>query len=370
MSSPSRVLHVLSSLGHGGAETFTVQLAIWQSINGYEPSIAYINSASSLGIDTQFETSLKNYLRLAGIKVYALDEGNQKGYWRKRLRNLRLVLKHEHPNVLHIHLGRGLMLMLLGGIRIPAIMTIHNVRVGFPPFLFRIFRRLPVRYVAVSSAVKDVFQSYLDSPIEVIFNGLDFSKLEPKHHRNLKESVNVIGVGTARAQKNYSLLIRATRLLLSMGNLDHSWTIRVAGGGPQFDELVDECARVGVSDVLTFLGPRTDVPELLAESDIFVMSSDYEGMPIAMLEAMYCGLAVATTDFAGVNDLVENQVTALISPVGDAQALANNLHAIISNDEFRHRISSAGQLRAQEFSIENSGKNYARAYQRACDQKK
>ena len=366
MPATERVIHVLSSLGHGGAETFTVQLAIWQSNNGLKPCIAYVNSAATLGIDSAFENSLANTLSQAGIPVYCLDSGSSKGYWRKRLKNLRQAITNENPDILHIHLGRGLMLMFLGRIRIPAVMTIHNVRVGFPPRLFKLFQKLPVEYVAVSTAVGKIFTPFISQKIHVVFNGLDFSKFTPRQSDQQSDVIKVLSVGTARAQKNYALLIETAKIMKSLDAGNVQWVMQVAGGGPLYDQLLQQSHQENVSDVLKFLGPRTDVPELLTQSDIFAMSSDYEGMPIAMLEAMYCGLAVATTDFAGVSDLVTNNETALISPVGNARALATHLLKLINSPDTRAGISSAGQQHTQAFSIDVVGNNYLTEYRKVA----
>ena len=94
------------------------------------------------------------------------------------------------------------------------------------------------------------------------------------------------------------------------------------------------------------LGARADIPELLAHSDVFVLSSRSEGFPVSVLEAMAAGLPVVATDVGGVAEAVEDGETGLLVPATDAEALARALERLLADGELRRRLGAAGRARA------------------------
>lgn len=356
-------MHVISSLSHGGAEKLAIELASLQKREGLDVSIAYLNSAEWLGNNEEIEKNFQTLLDNLGINTYPLDVLPSRSYWLTRTKNFKRSIKRENPHVLHVHLGRGLMLMLLGRVRIPAVMTIHSINVGFPKLLFRLFRILHVRYVAVATKIAQLFQSSVQGEIIVIPNGVDLEKFENVNLVRNSEKFNFVAIGRVLPPKNYPMLLDAVEDVLTHTlNRKILWQLKIAGDGPLLNEMKELVTAKSLGEVVEFIGGCDNIPAFLAQADAFVMSSDYEGMPMAMLEAMSAKLPVVCTNFLGVDDVVESEVSALISPVGDATALAKNMIRVIESNTLRDSLVSNGSKNLERFSIKVTHQEYLKIY--------
>jgi glycosyltransferase involved in cell wall biosynthesis len=105
---------------------------------------------------------------------------------------------------------------------------------------------------------------------------------------------------------------------------------------------------LGLESVAQLSGPRRDVPDLLARSDVFALASRSEGGPISILEAMAAGLPVVASDVGGVRELVADGATGLLVPAGDPDALAAALQRLRADPELRRRLGAAGRERVAE----------------------
>jgi glycosyltransferase involved in cell wall biosynthesis len=104
----------------------------------------------------------------------------------------------------------------------------------------------------------------------------------------------------------------------------------------------------GLRDSVTLLGEREDVPDLLATSDVFVLSSRWEGLPRAIIEAMFAGLPVVATDVGGSAELVENGATGFVVEPRNPRALAEGLQKLLDDPMLRRKMGEAGRRRALE----------------------
>jgi glycosyltransferase involved in cell wall biosynthesis len=101
------------------------------------------------------------------------------------------------------------------------------------------------------------------------------------------------------------------------------------------------------------LGDRRDVPELLQQSQVFILSTHYEGLPISILEAMRCGLPVIGSSVNGIPEEVEQGQTGFVVPPRDPEALANALDRILSSSELRISMGIAAKAKFErEFTID------------------
>ncbi len=120
------------------------------------------------------------------------------------------------------------------------------------------------------------------------------------------------------------------------------------GGGPMLAELRERVHRQGLDDRVRFVGERHDVPDLLPAFDVFAMSSRYEGLPCAVVEAMRCGLPVVATAVNSVPDLVVPGVSGVLVPPARPEMLAAALDSLLADPGTAHRLARAGQHRAGE----------------------
>ena len=169
-----------------------------------------------------------------------------------------------------------------------------------------------------------------------------------------------------RPLKNHSLLLQAfasvsrqlpDALLLLVGPPDRL--------NPDYAESLRRLAQeLGVESCVRFLGSRADVPDILRASDVFVLSSDYEGNPLSVLEAMATGLPVVSTAVGGVPELVQHGATGLLVPAGDARALAEAITQLGRDADQRAAMGHAARQTALErFDVRAMSRAYAALYQ-------
>jgi len=154
----------------------------------------------------------------------------------------------------------------------------------------------------------------------------------------------IMSVGRLKAPKDFVTLARA------LARLEHgSFTAAIAGEGPDRERVL---AELRGADRVELLGDRDDIPELLAQAQIFVLASRSEGMPVSVLEAMAAGLPVVASDVGGVGEVVVDGETGLLVPPGDETALEQALRQLIASPDLRRRLGDAGRTRAErEFDL-------------------
>lgn len=128
----------------------------------------------------------------------------------------------------------------------------------------------------------------------------------------------------------------------------------IAGEGPQRAQLEELIRSLGLQHRVILLGHRTDISELLAACDLFVLPSRFEGLPVSLLEAMAVGKAVVATDVGGTNEIVKHEHNGLLVPVDDDVSLAAAIRRVISDAGLARRIATAGRERvAREYSADS-----------------
>ena len=145
----------------------------------------------------------------------------------------------------------------------------------------------------------------------VIHNAVDVSAAPRSRHD--RAVPRLIAVGRLKAPKDFLTLVRALATLP-----DRAFEALIVGDGPDREEVAAEIRRLGLEERVQLAGERSDVPELLAGSDVFVLSSRSEGLPVSVLEAMAAELPVVASDVGGVAELVVDGETGMLVPPGDA----------------------------------------------------
>ncbi|HZO90025.1 MAG TPA: glycosyltransferase [Chthonomonadaceae bacterium] len=231
--------------------------------------------------------------------------------------------------------------------------------------------RLLHRSFAVSESVRQSLVECSLIAAEKAFtveNGVEAPRLLPtradaRQALGLPEDAPVaLFVGRLTEQKDPGLLLRALSRLDSVDACAHAL---IAGDGPLRGELEREAQQLGIAGRVRFLGHWRDVPGLLAAADALVMPSRFEGLPLAVLEAMAVGLPVVGCDAPGVRDAVEHGVTGWLAPIGDHAALAQGLRLAFA-PETDCRWSAAAKARyRQRFTARQMAERQDRAYQEA-----
>ena len=162
----------------------------------------------------------------------------------------------------------------------------------------------------------------------------------------------VIAVGRLDYQKGFDRLIDAWQIVCSTG-LFQEWRLDIFGQGEWKDMLKARIKEYGLQNSLHLNEPIKEIAKEYADSSMLVMSSNYEGFPMVMIEAMACGLPVVTFDFkCGPRDIIKDEENGLIVPDGDIQALADAMMRLMANESLRQTMSVEARKVTETYSEE------------------
>jgi glycosyltransferase involved in cell wall biosynthesis len=347
----NEVLHFTDSDGFGGAEKAMLTLMAgldrrrWRSSLAYHasPGIApLVERARSLGVSTWAVSPMPH--GLAGIA---------------RIPAFALALRRRSPAVFHAHLvwplaaKNALAAAVLA--RRPAVVATAQLYLDVDvDRLMRLQQRAIAsgigRYLVVSRHTGDRFHASVGWPlekIEVIPNAVDVAALRRPRSPELRQTLQgngelplVLVVARLDPQKGHRDLLAAAASVPDARFL-------LAGDGferPALERLAHE---LGVSDRVSFLGHRDDIADLLAASDVFVLPSLYEGLPISVLEAMAAGIPVIATRVGGTDEAVVHGESGLLVRRSDPSELGAAIRRVLSDRELRLRLVAGGTARVE-----------------------
>lgn len=159
---------------------------------------------------------------------------------------------------------------------------------------------------------------------------------------------DIITIGRLSSQKNQEFLIRA---FVKIATKHPDRKLRIYGSGELEKKLDDLINELGMQDRVFLMGSTTDVPSALSEASVFVLSSDYEGMPNALMEALAAGVPSISTDCpcGGPAALIRNSENGILVSVGNEDEMACALDSLLSDSLEAERIGSNARERAKEF---------------------
>lgn len=182
------------------------------------------------------------------------------------------------------------------------------------------------------------------------FNTQSVSREEKRRELGFtKDDFILLSVGELISRKNHQLVLHALGLLQKQGKLGNIQYV-ICGRGVKLDDLKALAQKLQIADHVHFLGYRNDISAICQASDLFVFMSKQEGLPVAMMEAMACGLPVICSDIRGNTDLVENGVSGIISE-SSPEKLAENILQIDSNPSKLQKLSARAAKMIQKFDL-------------------
>jgi L-malate glycosyltransferase len=198
------------------------------------------------------------------------------------------------------------------------------------------------KVVANSQAAADRLfaETVPERKVAVIPNGLEVQNFRSRTPRQSLRKVIV--VANLRQEKGHNVLMDAAVKVLRRYP---DATFEIVGDGPEFDRLLARSNALGLTNSFSFLGHREDVPARLAEADLFVLPSRSEAFPGAVLEAMAAGLPVIASGVGGILELVDDERTGLLTPPGNADALADRLCRLMDDPELGSRLGEMARAR-------------------------
>jgi glycosyltransferase involved in cell wall biosynthesis len=264
------------------------------------------------------------------------------------------LLRRERPQILHASSSKAGVLgrLAAAATRVPIrFFTVHgwafSAYSGLTSSLYRIADRLMEPLTTVTICVSENERA---AGLEagtcsaersvVIRNAVDVTVAPRSRHD--RAVPRLIAVGRLKAPKDLLTLLRAFAALPG-----GSFEALLVGDGPDRAAVEAEIRRLGLQACVQLAGERSDVPALLAGSDLFVLSSRSEGLPVSVLEAMAAELPVVASGVGGLAELVVDGETGILVPPGDAAALAAALGRLVEDRELRRTLGAAGRARAE-----------------------
>jgi glycosyltransferase involved in cell wall biosynthesis len=264
------------------------------------------------------------------------------------------LLRCERPQIMHASSSKaGVLGRLAAAVtRVPIrFFTVHgwafSAYSGLPSLLYRLSDRLMKPLTTVTICVSE---NELAAGLEagtcsversvVIRNAVDVAAAARSQHD--RDTPRLIAVGRLKAPKDFLTLMRAFAELP-----EGSFEALIVGDGPDRAAVEAEIHSLRLDGRVRLAGERDDVPALLAASDVFVLSSRSEGLPVSVLEAMAAELPVVASDVGGLRELVVDGETGILVPPGDAEALAAALGRLVEDRDLRRRLGAAGRARAE-----------------------
>lgn len=354
-----RVLNLISRLATGGAESLLYYIHKQLKDQGY----------SNFTLCTL--TSQGDFYKKAKedkLPVISLDLTSS--YDPRVLFRLVKVIRNGRFNIVHSHLPAAHFYSFMASLFMPyvkLVYTIHGIsakKAGISVLLslrHRLLASRISRIVAVSNSTKNQYINLFGvnrNKVVVIPNAirpyehqLDFAVEEKKIELGIDSNIPVLlAVGRVCEQKGYDTLLKAAKLLKDQ---KQRYKLLIAGDGPLWEDMNKLRNVLGLQTEVSFLGKRNDVSELLQLADIFVLSSNWEGMPISIIEAMMCGKPIVATAVDGSRELVRNGVDGLLVSPQDPHALTAALMKTIADDSMRSHFGKCARERAyKEFTMD------------------
>lgn len=344
-----RVLHILPRVCQDGPSRGVAALVLAMDRSRFDVRLCSISAATATW---------------EGLHVQSLNCDSVLDV--RTLARLRRVLRDWPPDVVHTHLFRGDWYGRLAAksLHVPVICTtVHNeddlaydsdygplVRV-LAEAVNRITAPAADAIIAISEGVRDYVVDRQKQPPEkvvVIPNGIDVEEFRPAPRSNdIREQCGfgadtiVVGaVGRLVEQKGFHSFIEAAAIARQTRP---ELRFVIAGSGRQEEELRQDIAGRGQSEAFKLIGQSHDVPSFLAGIDIFVMPSLWEGLGLALLEAMAAGIACVATDIGGPREVIANRVNGLVVPPASPVQLASAIEELAASEPLRNAYGAAAR---------------------------
>ena len=310
-----------------------------------------------------------------GVATRAVPRPVEGRAW-EQVRQFRRTLRAERPTVFHAHLSwplackYGVLAAWLA--RVPAIVGTAQLYIDFYQEPTgqrdqRLMMRAMRRVIAVSDEVRERYRVTLDVPavkLVVVRNGIPIPRARRPRDPALRAQLvrgrpDFVVLTPARfhEQKGHAYLLEAAARVPDA-------TFVLAGEGELRPAMERRARDLGVMDRCVFLGHRSDVPELLAAADLFVLPSLFEGLPLSVLEAMAAERPVVATAIGGTDEAVVDGVTGLLVPPRDAAALAAAIGRLRSDPALAGRLAQTARARVEaEFSSEATARGVMQVYE-------
>lgn len=361
-----RIVRIIARLNIGGPSLHVVNLNKGLSSDRFESRLV-------IGSSNPGEGSMLDYAEENGIHPLVVPEMVGEASLRPRdmkaLRKLFRLIVDERPHIVHTHTAKAGFLGRLAArlARVPIVIHTYHGHVldGYYGFLRnwllqRMERGLALttdRIVAVSPLVKQDLLRYRIAPpekISVIPLGFDLEpffqcgslKGEFRRELGLDPGISLVGIlGRIFPIKNHHLFLESAA---QVAERESNVRFVIVGDGVLRSTIETYSENLGIRDQVIFTGWRRDLPRIYADLDALVISSNNEGTPVSVIEAMASGCPVVATRVGGLPDIVQNGETGYLVPAKQPQALATAILKLIADPQRAEQMGRSGQLSVRE----------------------
>lgn len=351
------ILYLITGLGGGGAEKVVADLADQMYLRGHDIVIAYLKG----------EVIVKP--QSSDIKLICL-ELNKMSQFGNAFKNFKIIIEQFRPDIVHAHMVHANIFARLVRkyVFFPRLIcTAHSNNEGgrLRMLAYRLTHSLADITTNVSKAASYDFEKVGAVPkngIVTVYNGINLNKFDFNLNKRLKlrDELNLssqhkmlLAVGRLQDAKDYPNLLLAFSLLLKKDNFYNNTRLYIVGEGSLKAELEKLIQILNLNNFVFLLGRRDDIPELMSASDIFVLSSRFEGFGLVVAEAMACETFVVATDCGGVKEVMGT--SGILVPPENSSALAQGLASALSLNDNAIKINNTRALAyvRKTFNLEN-----------------
>jgi len=338
-----RILFHLNSMGRGGAERVVSVLSHYFAKAGYEVIVA-----------TQWysenEYVLDERVRRLSVGLTSKEERRGRAYQAfARLFHLRACIRRERPDVVISFCAKANFrsAYALTGMRIPLIVSVRNdPQTDYAPHgrAMRYMERKAAGCVFQTPTAQSFFSQAFQERSRIIFNPLSEVYYEEQPIVTVRRKA-IVNVGRISAQKNQLMLVHAFE---KIAEKYPDYVLELYGGVQDeaiMQQLQDDIRAHNMQERVHFMGTTDTIQNAIRDASLFVLSSDFEGMPNALLEAMALGLPCISTDCpcGGSALLIQDGISGVLVPVGDADALSAAMDELLSDNARAASMSAQAQ---------------------------
>lgn len=360
------ILYIIWSLGLGGAEQVVINLTKGLDRNKFQPFICCLNN------EGEFVDGVKSL----GIKVFALNK--IRGIDFSVIPKLVRIIRENNIQIVHTHLWGanfwGRWAAKVAGVPV-IIATEHGIqeyRTRLHFFIDRRLSRFTDKIIFVSDFVREKYWKKISADYGktiVVYNGIDISAFGKRSgdiflrkEFGINDSERIIScIGRLAEEKGQAFLID-TLAKLNDGRMK----VLMVGTGPLLQRLKSQVNGYKLDDKVIFTGLRKDVPGILDLTDILVLPSKREALPIILLEAMAAGVIVVATKVGGTPEVIQDSVNGFLVEYGDVEGLKNRLISILKMENGESKIEeirlAAKKTVEEKFSLKKMIEKHEKIY--------
>ncbi|SDR69945.1 glycosyltransferase [Gramella sp. MAR_2010_147] len=349
-----KILHIIKSLGRGGAEMLLPETLKIHNKDRFEFHYIYF---------LPWKDQMVSSIEKAGGRVTCLEAKD----------NMRLLFQYKNIidyceqhkiDLIHCHLpwagfvGR----LVYKKTGIPVIYSEHNMQERYhiaTKSINKLTFNSQSLVFGVSNDVTDSIKRNINPniPVKTLLNGVNTNSFISNHTDSIKKDLgipeNAVVIGNVAVFRFQKRLVEWLKVIDELRKENGNIYGIIVGAGPLEDEIKEEWEKLNLQDTVFFVGLQTEVRPYFDAMDIFMMSSSFEGLPIALLEAMSMECAIVSTDAGGIKEVIRNEKDGLTVPINEWRCLVPAIQLLLDDHDKLEYFKKAARVRVEEsFSLE------------------